>query len=135
MASRRCNEELRATVLEQVKAGKPIGLLSKEYGISEPTIYQWIKKEKPRQRLSVFELKRKVDSQAREITRLKGDVEFPEEATAWFAHNPDRVQTAHRIVRINQASHPVRRMCRLVGVSTSGYYDALQRQPPRLVVH
>ena len=85
MGSKRYNEELRAAVLEQVKAGKPVGLLSKEYGISEPTIYQWIKKEKPRQRLSVSELERKVDSQAREITRLKGDVEFLEKATAWFA--------------------------------------------------
>ena len=32
---------------------------------------------------------------------------------------------------MNQASHPVRRMCRLLGVSTSGYYAALQRPRPR----
>src|SRR5690606_1481925 len=47
---------------------------------------------------------------------------------------PQRRQDVHgvyELVNANQAKFPVRRMCRVLQVSASGYYDWLSRRPSR----
>ena len=59
----------------------------------------------------------------RENRQLKLEREILSKATAWFAQET-APNTKHSIgfVKANQATFPVRVMCRLLGVSASGFY-------------
>ncbi|MCK1999684.1 transposase, partial [Psychrobacillus psychrodurans] len=43
MCQKRYNQEFKQTVVELHSSGTPVSQLSSEYGVSEVTIYKWIK--------------------------------------------------------------------------------------------
>ena len=43
MKQKRYNQEFKQTIVELHRSGTPVSNLSSEYGISEVTIYKWIK--------------------------------------------------------------------------------------------
>ena len=47
MSQKRYNQEFKQTVVELYRSGTPVSQLSSEYGISEVTIYKWIKLYSP----------------------------------------------------------------------------------------
>ena len=48
--------------------------------------------------------------------------EILKKAAAWFARETGRSRRRIRIVRVHQATHPITTLCRVLGVSASGYY-------------
>lgn len=84
MSQKRYNQEFKQTVVELYRSGTPVSQLSSEYGISEVTIYKWIKKHSPikgTQELTVAE----VEAIQKENLRLKQELEILKKAMTIFA--------------------------------------------------
>ncbi|QTD42635.1 transposase [Sporosarcina sp. Te-1] len=47
MKQKRYNQEFKQTIVELYRSGTSVSDLSREYGVSEVTIYKWIKAHSP----------------------------------------------------------------------------------------
>lgn len=47
MKQKRYNQEFKQTIVELYRSGTSVSNLSREYGVSEVTIYKWIKAHSP----------------------------------------------------------------------------------------
>jgi transposase len=84
MSRKRYNQEFKQTVVELYHSGTPVSQLSSEYGVSEVTIYKWIKQLSPiegAQELTVAD----VDAIQKENLRLKQEIEILKKAMTIFA--------------------------------------------------
>ena len=84
MKQKRYNHEFIQTVVELYRSGSTVSQLSSEYGISEVTIYKWIKLHSPiegTQELTAAE----VAVIQKENLRLKQEVEILKKAMTIFA--------------------------------------------------
>ena len=63
MSQKRYNQEFKQTVVELYRSGTPVSQLSSEYGVSEVTIYKWIKQLSPiecEQELTLADIKKAI---------------------------------------------------------------------------
>lgn len=84
MSQKRYNKEFKQTVVELYNAGTPVSQVSSEYGVSEVTIYKWIKLHSPiegAEELTAAE----VSSIQKENLRLKQEIEIFKKAMNIFA--------------------------------------------------
>ena len=84
MSQKRFNQEFKQTVVDLYQAGTPVYQLSSEYGVSEVTIYKWIKQHSPIEgepTLTMFD----VDAIRKENLRLKQELEILKKAMTIFA--------------------------------------------------
>ncbi|KGR90136.1 transposase [Ureibacillus massiliensis 4400831 = CIP 108448 = CCUG 49529] len=84
MSQKRYNQEFKQTVIELYHSGTSVSELSSEYGVSEVTIYKWIKQYSPiegTQELTVAE----VEAIQKENLRLKQELEILKKAMTIFA--------------------------------------------------
>ena len=66
----------------------------------------------------------------REIKRLRMERDILKKAAAWFARESDSIPGKDsRRVKAHRAQFPIRVMCRVLGLSPSGYYAWLKRLP------
>lgn len=84
MSQKRYNQEFKQTVVELYHSGTSVSQLSSEYGVSEVTIYKWIKLHSPIE--GVEELTAaEVSSIQKENLRLKQEIEILKKAMTIFA--------------------------------------------------
>ncbi len=84
LKQKRYSHEFKQTVVELYRSGTPVSQLSSEYGVSEITIYKWIKLHSPiegAQDLTAAE----VAAIQKENLRLKQEVEILKMAMTIFA--------------------------------------------------
>lgn len=91
MTTKKFNEEFKIMVVELYHSGQSVKELGKEYGVSEVSIYKWIKKyssitsvdedEKILDKITLDDLKR----MKKELLRLKEENEILKKAMAIFA--------------------------------------------------
>ena len=84
MSRKRYNQEFKQTVVELYRSGTSVSQLSSEYGVSEVTIYKWIKQLSPiegTQELTVSD----VEAIQKENLRLKQELEILKKAMTIFA--------------------------------------------------
>lgn len=84
MSQKRYNQEFKQTVIELYHSGTTVSQLSSEYGVSEVTIYKWIKQHSPiegTQELTMAE----VEAIQKENLRLKQELEILKKAMTIFA--------------------------------------------------
>ena len=80
------NEEFKKMVVELYRSGQPVKELSSEYGVSEVTIYKWIKTYSPVATVDEKEVTPNDWKQMqKEILRLKEENEILKKAMAIFA--------------------------------------------------
>ena len=80
------NSEFKSMIVELYKTGRPVKDLSREYGVSEVTIYKWIKQMSPiasvdDTELTLEEFKR----MKQEMLRLQEENEILKKAMTIFA--------------------------------------------------
>lgn len=84
MSQKRYNKEFKQTLVELYRSGTPVSQLSSEYGVSEVTIYKWIKLHSPiegAEELTAAE----VSAIQKENLRLKQEIEILKKAMTIFA--------------------------------------------------
>ena len=76
------NEEFKKMVVELYRSGRPVKELSSEYGVSDVTIYKWIKMYSPIATDKEIEL---TPADLKQMLRLKEENEILKKAMAIFA--------------------------------------------------
>nr|WP_088350782.1 IS3 family transposase [Ureibacillus massiliensis] len=127
MSQKRYNQEFKQTVIELYHSGTSVSELSSEYGVSEVTIYKWIKQYSPiegTQELTVAE----VEAIQKENLRLKQELEIPKKG---YDHIREKIDNEELIDYITSESehHPVQLMCRVLKMPKSTYYQSFHKQP------
>ncbi|MCY4658090.1 MAG: IS630 transposase-related protein [Gammaproteobacteria bacterium] len=87
MKRKQYSNDLRATVLGEVKNGRTVRSVSDQFGISVATIYSWHRNQVPQRKLSYKEMEKRMNRLIKENESLKEDVEILGKATAWFVQN------------------------------------------------
>ncbi|WP_096551775.1 IS3 family transposase [Ureibacillus thermosphaericus] len=127
MSRKRYNQEFKQTVVELYRSGTPVSQLSSEYGVSEATIYKWIKQLSPikgTQELTVSD----VDAIQKENLRLKQEIENLKKG---YDHIREKIDEQELIDFITEESehHPIQMMCRVLKLPRSTYYDSFHKKP------
>ncbi|HLV42751.1 MAG TPA: IS3 family transposase [Brumimicrobium sp.] len=127
MSRKRYNQEFKQTVVELYRSGTPVSQLSSEYGVSEVTIYKWIKQLSPikgTQELTVSD----VDAIQKENLRLKQEIENLKKG---YDHIREKIDEQELIDFITEESehHPIQMMCRVLKLPRSTYYDSFHKKP------
>lgn len=84
MKQKRYNQEFKQTIIELYGSGTPVSTLSREYGVSEVTIYKWIKVHSPVEGSDGLTPAEIAEIQ-KENLRLKQEVEILKKAMTIFA--------------------------------------------------
>ena len=84
MSQKKYNQEFKQTVVELYRSGTGVSQLSSEYGVSEVTIYKWIKLHSPMEGTNELTAA-EVAAIQKENQRLKQEVEILKKAMTIFA--------------------------------------------------
>ncbi|WP_427136950.1 IS3 family transposase [Psychrobacillus psychrodurans] len=127
MSKKRYNQEFKQTVVELHSSGTPVSQLSSEYGVSEVTIYKWIKQFSTiegTKELTVSD----VEMIQKENLRLKQELEIPKKG---YDHIREKIEDEELINYITNESghHPVQVMCRILKMPKSTYYHSFHKKP------
>ena len=123
--------EMKEQVRKEIGAGKSQREVSRKYGISRYAIQGWcgLRPETKLQQITPLPKgrPRKIRTlEARRLPEGKQTVEDGKSIAAGFslAHRKDvKPKFKYQVICRHQAEYPVSAMCRLFGVSRSGYYD------------
>ncbi|MFA6661525.1 MAG: transposase [Bacilli bacterium] len=85
MAKQKFSDDFKNTIVDLYKSGKGVTELSREYGISLPTIYSWINNKKEVKIDSESFTKEQIIALQKENARLKEENDILKKATAIFA--------------------------------------------------
>ena len=84
MSQKKYNQEFKQTVVELYRSGPSVNQLSSEYGVSEVTIYKWIKLHSPIEGTNELTAA-EVAAIQKENLRLKQEVEILKKTMTIFA--------------------------------------------------
>ena len=84
MSQKKYNQEFKQTVVELYRSGTGVSQLSSEYGVSEVTIYKWIKLHSPIEGTNELTAA-EVAAIQKENQRLKQEVDILKKAMTIFA--------------------------------------------------
>ncbi len=131
---RRYPPEFRREIVGLVRSGRSPEALAREFEPSASAIRKWVKQadldEGHRSDgLTTFE-RQELRQARREIKRLRMERDILKKTAAWFARESDSIPGKDsRRVKAHRAQFPIRVMCRVLGLSPSGYYAWLKRLP------
>jgi transposase-like protein len=126
--------EFRSKIVDLVCVGRKPGELAQEFNVCEQTVRNWVKQDD-------FDSGHRKDgltsTEREELTRLRGENKRlqPEQenlvTSRGLVRSGDRRDSTHvfEFVKAHRAVYPIAAMCRVLGVTTSGYDAWLQRQP------
>ncbi len=128
--------EFRRQMVELVHAGRTPEELAHEFEPTAQSIRNWVAQwERNAGRgdggLTTAE-REELSRLRRENRQLRLEREILSKAAAWFARGDERDPTeGFRFVSDHQADYPIATMCRVLGVSSSGYHAWVKRRPSR----
>lgn len=85
MKQKRYNQEFKQTIVELYRSGTSVSDLSREYGVSEVTIYKWIKALSPIENSGSGLTPTEIADIQKENLRLQQEVDILKKAMTIFA--------------------------------------------------
>lgn len=85
MKQKRYNQEFKQTIVELYRSGTSVSDLNREYGVSEVTIYKWVKALSPIESNNDGLTPADIAAIQKENLRLKQEVEILKKAMTIFA--------------------------------------------------
>ncbi|MBS0579089.1 MAG: IS3 family transposase [Proteobacteria bacterium] len=127
----RYTPEFKRQLVELHRSGRSATSLAKEFGPTAWTIGLWVKQaERDRGKgdggLTHSE-REELNRLRRENRKLKEEREILFKSRGLVRHRERSLEALFGFVKVNQATHPVGMMCRLLQISRSGYYAWLDR--------
>ena len=130
----RYSREYRERMVELVRAGRTPGSLAREFEPSEQTIRNWVRRadldEGLRSDGLTTEARKEMRRLKRDVKRLRMERDILKKSRGLVCEG-ERIdpRRGYAFMRANRASFPLAVMCRVLGLSTSGYHDWLRRGP------
>ncbi|MEO3153648.1 IS3 family transposase [Turicibacter sanguinis] len=118
------NTEFKSMIVELYKTGRSVKELSREYGVSEVTIYKWIKQISPITSID------DTDITLEEIKRMKQEMlrlqEENENLKKGYDHIREKVTQSELCQFIDQhhQEHDIKQLCEVLSVPRSTYYQS-----------
>ncbi|MEW8117145.1 MAG: IS3 family transposase [Candidatus Thiodiazotropha sp.] len=133
MSKTNFTQEFKEEAVKQVlDRGYTVPDVAKRLGVSAQSLYKWLKAyapdEKDRYEAEIREVKKENLRLKAELQRAKEDRDILKKGRGILRQEP-RVKYA--FILHNRERYPIRRMCRNLQVSHSGYYDWLIRPPSK----
>nr|WP_144922645.1 IS3 family transposase [Paenibacillus bovis] len=127
MKQRNFNDDFKKTVVDLYHSGSSVKDLSSEYGVSEVTIYKWIKHFTPIEGPQGKEITPKeIDAIQKENLRLKQELEIFKKG---YGHIRKKVSDAEltEFIEEHKVDYPVKKMCETLGIPKSSYYQSFNK--------
>ena len=126
--------EFKERIVDLARAGRSPGSLAREFNPSEQTIRNWVKRadldEGRRSDGLTTEARREMRRLKRDVKRAQDGAGHPKKSRG-LVREGERIdpQRGYAFMKANRAAFPLAAMCRVLGLSTSGYYGWLRRRP------
>ncbi|MCS1352415.1 IS3 family transposase [Mechercharimyces sp. CAU 1602] len=123
------NWEFKEMVVELYQSGQSVRKLSSEYGLSEVTIYKWIKAFTPIEGTGEEKMTpADYQQMKKEMLKLKEENEIPKKG---YGHIRKKVADKEVLTAIQEIKkqHPVQMVCETLDVPRSTYYRSLNQKP------
>ena len=128
--------EFRRRILDLVRSGRSVSAVAGEFEVSRQTIMNWQKQDDldsgrradgltTEERIEMTKLRKRVRELEMEREHLK------KSRSLVRSGNECRSEQIFGLVKPYQAQYPVRNLCQILGVSSSGFYAWLKRPPSR----
>ncbi|MCM3742471.1 IS3 family transposase [Oceanobacillus luteolus] len=124
---KRYNDDFRKMIVDLYHSGSSVKDLSSEYGVSDVTIYKWIKDLTPIEGTEGKEINPKdVDAIQKENLRLKQELEIPKKG---YGHIRSKVNDTEltEFITEHKDDYPIRTMCETLDIPKSTYYQSLHK--------
>ncbi|MCU7210212.1 IS3 family transposase [Turicibacter sp. 1E2] len=118
------NNEFKSMIVELYKNGRSVKDLSREYGVSEVTIYKWIKQISPIASVDDTEITLEdIKRMKQEMLRLQEENEIFKKG---YDHIREKVSQSELCQFINQhhQEHDIKQLCEVLSVPRSTYYQS-----------
>ncbi|HBC92809.1 MAG TPA: IS3 family transposase [Pelotomaculum sp.] len=127
----RYDDEFRADAMRLVKeGGRSVNKVAKDLGINPQTLRNWLGEDKKRQipdKTRIIELEAQLRAEKRKTKDLEETVDILKKAGR-ILREP-RPEVIYEFIREHSSVFPVEKICVVLEVSRSGYYDWLDRPP------
>lgn len=125
--------EYRERIVELVRADRTAGSLSREFEPSEQTIRNWVKQadlDEGRSDGLTTEARKQMRELKRAVKRLRMERDILKRGRGLVCEG-ERIDPGrgNAFMKAYRATFPLAVMCRVLGLSLSGYYDWLHRPP------
>ncbi len=126
--------DYKARIVELARAGRSVPSLAEKFGPSDQTIRNWVRRadldEGRRSDGLTTEARKEMMRLKRENDRLRmeGDILRDSRGLVRVGERIDP-QQGYAFMKEKQGTYPLAAMCRVLDLSTSGYYDWLGREP------
>ncbi len=128
--------DFRLKIIELARSGRGADELADEFKLARQTVRNWVKQadlDAGRRSDGVTTDDARRDRAIRKrIKQLEIERDILSKAAAWFARETDSIPVkVFEFVKAHHAIWPIVTQCRVLEVSTSGYYAWLKRQPSK----
>ncbi|MEI3598603.1 IS3 family transposase [Oceanobacillus sp. MO10714A] len=124
---KRYNDDFRKMIVDLYHSGSSVKDLSSEYGVSDVTIYKWIKDLTPIEGTEGKEITPKdVDAIQKENLRLKQELENLKKGYGHIRSKVDDTELTDFITE-HKDDYPIRTMCETLDIPKSTYYQSLNK--------
>ncbi len=119
------NNEFKKTIVDLYHSGNSVKELSGEYGVSEVTIYKWIKEFTPIGLGEESMTPKELAAIQKENLRLKQEVEILKKG---YGHIREKVNETDltEFIEEHKKQYPVQKMCEILEIPRSSHYQSLQ---------
>ncbi|QXM05129.1 IS3 family transposase [Crassaminicella indica] len=129
MNNKKFNQDFKKTIVDLYYSGRSVKELSSEYGVSDVTIYKWIKRFSP---ISTSDGK---TTTLNDVAELKKQIARLQEENNYLKKGYHHIRQSinddqlFKVITEQSDKHSIQAMCKILEVSRSSYYNALCHTP------